>query len=229
MHNNEILEFDFDNVLYFGKRYSALEDFLRYAPNKKVKFFYPALLIYVMFTKAIQRITQFKSGESTVLTALDIILRKHPIDYNYLVEFSEKAVEYIPNEIISELNKIEIPKYIVTSEPVDLVEMITRNAGLNFDGIYGNKFEISNGKIVGFQRYCLCGGMSAKYFRAKLLIKDYKEKYGTEPSKIYAIGDSIADRGINGHLGIPVVRYEVNSKSEAIDSIRKVVEDVLSS
>ncbi len=228
MHNNEILILDFDNVLYFGNRSSALEDFLRGAPNKKARFFYPALLSYMMFTKAIQRIIQFKSGESTVLTALDIILRKHPIDYNYLIEFSEKAAKNIPNEIISELNKIEIPRYIVTSEPVDLVEMITRNAGLNFDGVYGNKFEISNRKIVGFQRYCLCGGMSAKYFRAKLLIKDYKEGYGTEPSKIYAIGDSIADKGINGHLGVPVKRYDVGSKLEVINSIRKVVEDVLS-
>ncbi len=228
MHNNEILILDFDNVIYFGKS-SALEDFLKGAPNKRARFFYPALLIYLMFTKAVQRITQFKSGESTVLTALDIILRKHPVDYNYLVEFSKMAAKNIPSEIISELNKIEIPKYIVTSEPVDLVEMITRNAGLNFDGVYGNKFEILDEKIVGFERYCLSGGMSAKYFRATLLIRDYKERYGTEPSKIYAIGDSIADRGINGHLGVPVKRYEVNSKSEAIDSIREVVEDVLSS
>ncbi len=181
MHDDEIIIFDFDNVIYFSKSSSALEDFLKSHPSRKAKLFYPSVATYLLFTKAVQRITQFKTGESTILSALDIILRKH------------------------------------------LVQAIVRYAGIEVSGIYGNEFDVYDGKIHGFKRYKLDAGMSAKYFRTKILLYEYEKEYGSLPSKIYAVGDSIADRGINGYLGVPVIRYEVKDINSSLIALNDIV------
>ena len=219
--SHEIVIFDFDKVLYFSKSSSALEDFLKNHPSKKAKLFYPAVVGYVLFTKSVQKITGFKTGESTVLAALDIILNKHPLSKEYITDYGKELSENIPRDIIDLINKIPTRKFIVTSEPKDLVEVLVKYSGLKMDGIYGNEFNIRDGFIYGFKHYNLDAGMSAKYFRTKLLLYDLLTK-GYPVSKIYAIGDSISDKGINGEIGIPVERYEVHCISDVISSITKI-------
>ncbi len=225
MYSDAITVLDFDNVIYWSKSSSALEDFLKNYQSWKAKLFYPAVVGYFIFTRAVSRITGFKTGETTLLTALDVILRKHPVPYSKIVDFTENYSDNVDRDLVNLINSLPSEVYIVTSEPQDLVKEICDYVGLNVKEVYGNEFDVwSDNKIHGFKRYSLLGGMSGKYYRTKLLLKDKPEV-----KQIYAVGDSIADKGINGYLGVPVKRYEVSNRGEVISALKEILSEQLKS
>ena len=180
-------------------------------------FSYPIIKLYSITVKALGKITGYKTGETSSLSLVDLIMRKHRIPYSFVDKEAEKLSKKIPKEYVKAINESKVPIIIVTSEPKELVEKICEYANINVYGILGNEFNIRNGWIVGFKRDNLLGGPRGKYYRIKLFLKDHPN------TEIISVGDSISDIIGENHytLSKELKEYSTYKKDlvEVIESI----------
>ena len=132
------------------------------------------------------------TGETTSLQVFNIfMLRKAGMPLIFVKESAKEYAKYIRPKHVEALKKCKGDLYIVSAEPVELLEAIVKEAGLSdyVKKIYGNRFKVRDGIIVGFEKKGLFAGMRGKYRgMEKIILRGYH--------KIRAIGDSVADTGL---------------------------------
>lgn len=152
------------------------------------------------------------TGETTSLQVFDILLlskAKMPITF-----VEERAKEYskkLKPKHIAAFKKCKDDLYIVSAEPVQLLEAVVKEAGISncIKGIYGTKFKLKDDIIVGFERASLFAGVRGKYFGMyKIVSNGYSE--------IHAIGDSMADIGLFEEYKGKVIPYTFNDAPQGL-------------
>ncbi|MCD6576026.1 MAG: haloacid dehalogenase-like hydrolase [Nanoarchaeota archaeon] len=132
------------------------------------------------------------TGETTSLELFDVLmLRRVEMPFSFVEKRAKEYSKLIKPHHIDAIRQCKDDIYIVSAEPVQLLEAIVREAGIskNIKKIYGTKFKIEDGVIQGFERINLFAGIRGKHLAmAEILSKGY--------SKVYAIGDSTADMGL---------------------------------
>ncbi len=156
------------------------------------------------------------TGETTSLELFEVLMLKDagmPMDF-----VRERAKEYsrwIEPRHVAEFKKCNDDIYIVSAEPVQLIEEIVKNVGLeeHIQKIYGTKFKVEDGIITGFERVNLFAGVRGKYLgMQEIILKGYQH--------IYAIGDSMADIGLfSAHKKIIPFTFS-DSPKELVDYVK---------
>ncbi len=152
------------------------------------------------------------TGETTSLEIFEVLLLKDlkiPMDFVY-----EKAKEYknlIDKKHIKEFKNCQKDIYIVSAEPIQLLEAIVDELGLNekIKKIYGTKFKVEDGLIKGFERTQLFAGVRGKYLGMKEIVSNGY-------SKIHAIGDSMADIGLFEEHESKIIPYTFENSPELL-------------
>ena len=184
----KILAIDFDGTIFPE---IALARFLTDYAIRNRKFgmllSYPLIKMYTLSLKTISKVTGYKTGETSSMSLVDVIMRKHKIPYSFLDKEAKNLSKKISEEYVNAINESTIPILIVTSEPKELVEKICKYAGIKVYNILGNEFNIEEDWIVGFNRESLLAGPRGKYYRLKLFLKDYPNV------KVISVGDTISD------------------------------------
>lgn len=172
-------------------------DFYREQPlPKRINLFFRSLAIrgYGIFAKALGKFSgeQEITGETNSLKLFDLLmLRKAQIPMSFLDDRAKEYAKLIKPEHIAAIKNCKDDVYIVSAEPKQLLEAILIHAGLyqHIVGVYGTKFEIVNGVIEKFDRSELIAGVPGKHIgMADIISNGY--------SRVYAIGDSAADKGL---------------------------------
>ncbi len=202
MNNKILVSIDFDNSIYEG---FAIADLLfDYAKKMKRTLFlyYPLVKLINTFLQVIGKIFEERTGETLTLKVIDhLIFKKHPIPVSFIDEEAERIANKIPKEMVEKLNKIKdygIELIINTAEPVEYVSKILDYAGINYDEVLGNNFDVRGKFIYGFKNP-LVAGISGKLMRLNYYIKgrNYDRIISIGDSKSDSIGDSIT---VNGNL-----------------------------
>jgi len=207
--------FDWDNTLMplFPGGKTTLEKLLTDYAHEKSGFEFLGLamraLLIKVYRKAARGFTSIFNdptwtGESSTLKVCDrayIKPAKIPAEFMY-----KKAEEYAfhwGSNVKFAIKNCKEDIYIVTAEPVQLIEKILEYAGLSahVKKVYGTEFKIENGVIIGFDALKMRAGISGKYAGICEI-----EKLGYD--KIYAMGDSAADVGLIGSKVIPCNFYK---------------------
>jgi phosphoglycolate phosphatase-like HAD superfamily hydrolase len=139
------------------------------------------------------------TGESSTLKVCDrAYLKPARIPTKFMYEKAREYASRLSNDVKSAIKNCEDDIYIVTAEPIQLIEKILGYAGLSkhVEKVYGIEFKIEKDIITGFDALKMRAGVSGKYVGICEI-----EKLGYD--KIYALGDSAADVGLIGTKVIP--------------------------
>jgi phosphoserine phosphatase len=139
------------------------------------------------------------TGESSTLKVCDrAYTRPARIPADFMCKKAREYASRLSDDVKSAIKNCKDDVYIVTAEPVQLIEKVLEYAGLSMHikKVYGTEFKIENGIITGFDALKMRAGVSGKYAGICEI-----EKLGCD--KIYALGDSAADVGLIGSKVIP--------------------------
>lgn len=133
------------------------------------------------------------TGETTTLQVCDIVyIRPAQIPITFLKQSTARyAEQHLSQAVRDAIKKSSDDVYVVTAEPVQLINAMLSAAGLEscVNGVYGTHFRIEDGRIAGFERLGLFAGIRGKYIGLeKILARGYDQ--------IKAIGDTKADIGL---------------------------------
>lgn len=213
--------FDFDGTICRKTKTNLIEKFIEdYYKKQNLKNKFSMLLkitaikLYKEASKTIGKIFDKHdiTGETTSLEIFEVLLLKDlkiPMDFVY-----EKAKEYkdlIDKKHIEEFKNCQKDIYIVSAEPIQLLEAIVDELGLNekIKKIYGTSFKVNNGVIEGFERTQLFAGVRGKYLGMKEIVSNGY-------SKIHAIGDSMADIGLFEEHESKIIPYTFENSPELL-------------
>ncbi len=209
---------DFDGTLTNHNR-TVLEqlalDYLETRPRDYYKLIIRGTIVSY-FTKLHKSfLDKFKrspyfTGETTNLNAFDFLfLRKAEIPESFMKERAREYAEYIPKDVRKSIRQSKHHVYIISSEPVQLLENILLEADVldSITEVRGNKFKMYDGIIEGFNRVQLLGGSRGKYFR----ISDLPKKYEI----VRTLGDDKSDIGLFRYLrdgaGTNIIPYALST------------------
>lgn len=206
---------DWDNTLMplFPGKKTTLEQLLTdYAYEKSgsdfIKLGLRALLVKV-YRQAARGFTSLFddptwTGESSTLKVCDrAYIKPARIPLKFMYEKAREYAAWLSNDVRSAVKNCKDDIYIVTAEPVQLVETILAYAGLSkyVKKVHGPEFKIETGIITGFDALKMRAGVSGKYAGICEI-----EKLGYD--RIYALGDSAADVGLISSKVIPCTFYK---------------------
>ena len=168
---------------------------------------------YQTFAKSAGKLFEKEiTGETTTFDVLEIlVLRKSMIPFSFLRNRAKEYARLVIPAYVNAIKSCKEPVYIVSSEPIQMIQAILDELGLSekVSGVYGTKFEVQDGKILGFDRLHLYAGTRGKYIgMEKIASNGY--------NKILAIGDSSADKGLFKAHKDKVVPFTINGASNEL-------------
>jgi phosphoserine phosphatase len=192
---------DWDGTITHTKRTlleQLMRDFYRESGILKkidMAFRYCAVKAYKILASSIGRIfgDGLITGETTSMQVFDVLmLRKVSMPLSFVEEHAKEYAKKIKPEHVAAMQKCKDDLYIVSAEPVQLLEAIIESAGLKqqIKKVYGTKFKVNNGIVTGFDRSVLFAGFRGKYLGMHDILKN------GHYSVVHAIGDSMADIGL---------------------------------
>ena len=153
---------------------------------------------------------RYITGESTKLTAFDVLFLRHAeIPWSFVREKAEDYAKYISEDSKKAIRNAQGDLYFISSGVVQQIEAILKAAEIYhcFKGVYGNEFQIPGEKIttsgerkipdgavvMGLDRDVLKGGSKGKIAHMQRITEHYTVKY--------TIGNDKADIGFERYFG----------------------------
>ena len=133
---------------------------------------------------------QYMTGETTSMQIYEkFILKKLGMPISFVREKAKEYAKLIQQRHIDAFKRCSCDTYIVSAEPIQLLEEVMQNAGITVKKIYGTQFKMVDNIITGFERTKLFAGMRGKHLGLdRILSNGYSE--------VHAIGDAMADIGL---------------------------------
>jgi len=132
------------------------------------------------------------TGETTSMQVYGaFMLKKAEMSIDFIEQKAKEYAKLLKPSEIEAFKRCNCDVYIVSAEPVQLLEAIVKEAGLSgyVKGVFGTEFKVENGVITGFVKESLSAGIRGKYGGMKDIVSNGY-------SKVFALGDSMADVGL---------------------------------
>lgn len=226
MTTARVLDWDGTLMPLFPGKKTTLEQLLADYAHEKSGLEFIGLGLRALFVKVYRQAARgFTSlfddptwtGESSTLKVCDrAYVKPARIPAKFMYKKARAYATRLSDDVKSAVKNCKDDIYIVTAEPVQLVEKILEHAGLSkyVKKVHGPEFKIADDVIVGFDALKMRAGISGKYAGICEI-----EKLGYD--KIYALGDSAPDVGLSGpnvipcafHKTTPALRDFIKKKS----------------